>query len=53
MCGIAGIINKEGMDVSTKLVDMLKLIQHRGPDATGIAVYGAGESITMRVAITD
>lgn len=51
MCGIAGIIEKKGMDVSTKLLDMLTLIQHRGPDATGIAVYGCEQSVYLRVAI--
>lgn len=52
MCGIAGIINKEGLDISSKLVDMLMLIQHRGPDASGVALYGTDPSITLRVAIT-
>ncbi len=51
MCGIAGIIEKNGMDVSTKLLDMLTLIQHRGPDATGIAVYGSEQAVYLRVAI--
>ena len=53
MCGIAGIINRKGMDISSKLIDMLELIQHRGPDASGIAVYGEGEQISLRVSITD
>ncbi|HWQ71466.1 MAG TPA: glutamine amidotransferase [Desulfitobacteriaceae bacterium] len=52
MCGIAGIINKEGMDVSGKLIEMLSLIQHRGRDASGIAVYGKGDEIFLRVAIS-
>lgn len=49
MCGIAGIIDKNGMDISSTLIDMLSLIQHRGPDASGIAVYGMNEGISLRV----
>ncbi len=52
MCGIAGIINKEGMDVSGKLIEMLSLIQHRGRDGQRIAVYGKGDEIFLRVAIS-
>ena len=52
MCGIAGIIAKNGLDVSEKLIEMLKLIQHRGPDASGIAIYGKDQTVTIRVAIT-
>lgn len=52
MCGIAGIITKDGLDVSTKLIDMLELIQHRGPDASGIAVYGTDPAVFLRVAVT-
>lgn len=52
MCGIAGIINKNGMDVSAKLIDMLELIQHRGPDASGIAVYGSDPTVFLRVSVT-
>ncbi len=54
MCGIAGIINKQGMEISTKLLEMLSLIQHRGMDATGIAVYYQKDDslIDLRVAET-
>ncbi|MFL0197861.1 glutamine amidotransferase [Clostridium sp. WILCCON 0269] len=52
MCGIAGIVNKNGMEMSSKLLEMLALIQHRGPDASGIAVYGINSGITLRVAVT-
>lgn len=54
MCGIAGIINHKGMDVSGKLLEMLSLIQHRGPDASGIAVYGINEpQVCLRVSVTE
>ncbi len=52
MCGIAGIISKKGLDISGKLIDMLELIQHRGPDASGIAVYGQDQAVYLRVAIS-
>ena len=54
MCGIAGVINKSGMDVSTKVIEMLSLIQHRGPDASGIAIYGyESDCVCLRVSITN
>lgn len=49
MCGIAGIINRNGMEISVKLLEMLGLIQHRGPDASGIAVYGNSSEVSLRV----
>lgn len=52
MCGIAGIIDRKGTNVSDKLVEMLSLIQHRGPDAAGIAVYGKSNQISLRASIT-
>lgn len=52
MCGIAGIISRDGMDISGKLLEMLGLIQHRGPDASGIAVYGGADDICLRASIT-
>ncbi len=52
MCGIAGIMTREGMVVSDKLLDMLDLIQHRGPDAAGIAYFSKGASMDVRVSYT-
>ena len=46
MCGIAGIFFKDGQGnrpVGHALVDMLDGCQHRGPDSTGFALYGAGD----------
>lgn len=51
MCGIAGIIDKNAMDVSSKILEMLTLIQHRGSDASGIALFDAGHDVILRVAI--
>ncbi|GMQ96248.1 MAG: glutamine amidotransferase family protein [Gammaproteobacteria bacterium] len=44
MCGIAGIMYKtRGArgDTGKALIDMLDGCQHRGPDSTGFALYGA------------
>ncbi len=47
MCGIAGVISKQQMDISQSLLSMMALIQHRGPDAAGIAVYGYSGGATV------
>ncbi len=52
MCGIAGIMTSEGMGVPEKLLDMLDLIQHRGPDAAGIAFFDKSEKTNIRVSYT-
>jgi glutamate synthase domain-containing protein 1 len=52
MCGIAGILLKsDELDLSTgrALVDMLDGCQHRGPDSTGFALYGAEHSGELKV----
>ncbi len=42
MCGIAGILNFKGAEVSAEhLQQMIRMIRHRGPDASG--VYTAGQ----------
>jgi asparagine synthase (glutamine-hydrolysing) len=42
MCGIAGILNFKGAEVSAELLQqMVQMIRHRGPDAS--AVYTAGQ----------
>ena len=53
MCGIAGIINRNGMDISPKLFGMLSLIQHRGPDASGVAVYEKNAPLLLRTSVTN
>ena len=53
MCGIAGIIHKNKVDHSNDLKKILKQIQYRGPDETGIATF-QNLSIGMnRLAIID
>lgn len=48
MCGIAGIISRSKTDILPGLVSMLELIQHRGPDASGIGIYGGKEDTILR-----
>ena len=48
MCGIAGILYKhaqDGLETGKALIDMLDGCQHRGPDSTGFALYGAEHGI--------
>ena len=45
MCGIAGIIHKgKSTNVGGEMQKMLQSLKHRGPDSTGFALYGHGES---------
>ena len=46
MCGIAGIIHKNGkhFDLGEEMTDMLRSLKHRGPDSTGFALYGQGSN---------
>ena len=42
MCGIAGFLAKrEGVDVAGTTVAMLQALRGRGPDSTGVSLYGA------------
>jgi len=38
MCSIAGIISKKGKEVFSRIVEMLSMLKHRGPDYAGVAV---------------
>ena len=52
MCGIAGIMYKtRGTlgDTGKALIDMLDGCQHRGPDSTGFALYGAAAEDRLRL----
>jgi glutamate synthase domain-containing protein 1 len=52
MCGIAGILYKhaqDGLETGKALIDMLDGCQHRGPDSTGFALYGAEHADQLRL----
>ncbi len=56
MCGIAGIIYRDGSDheIGLDITRMLQSMKHRGPDSTGYALYGpAKELIVMRYKLAD
>nr|MBA3302831.1 glutamine amidotransferase [Acidimicrobiia bacterium] len=55
MCGIAGIIHRDGVaDIGVEMTRMLQSMKHRGPDSTGFALYGtATESVIMRFKLAD
>jgi len=38
MCSIAGIISKKGKNVSSRIVEMLAMLKHRGPHSAGVAI---------------
>jgi glucosamine--fructose-6-phosphate aminotransferase (isomerizing) len=46
MCGIVGYIGSR--DVSTTLIEGLRLLEYRGYDSAGIAVAATGGEISMR-----
>lgn len=47
MCGIFAVFNIKGdyTRVRKQIVNMLKRLQHRGPDATGIVHFESGENV--------
>ncbi|REJ65371.1 MAG: amidophosphoribosyltransferase [Planctomycetota bacterium] len=51
MCGIAGVIYKQPNRTGEALHKMLGGCQHRGPDSTGLALYGPdpGEALVLRI----
>lgn len=51
MCGVAGVLSKKPVDISSCLVNMLSLIQHRGPDAAGVAIYHDTANMVLRVTL--
>jgi methylamine---glutamate N-methyltransferase subunit A len=45
MCGIAGFLAKrDGVDVAATITAMLQSLRGRGPDSTGLSLYGAPHS---------
>ena len=52
MCGIAGIMYRgaeQSFDTGEALIQMLDGCQHRGPDSTGFALYGAVQSGQLKL----
>ena len=46
MCGIAGLIHRgKQADIGSELLLMLQALKHRGPDSTGLAVYGSTDEV--------
>jgi methylamine---glutamate N-methyltransferase subunit A len=57
MCGIAGIIYKNGNGahrLGRDITRMLQAMKHRGPDSTGYALYHQpGQELVMRIKLAD
>jgi glutamate synthase domain-containing protein 1 len=57
MCGIAGIIYRNGAQphlIGRDMTRMLQSMKHRGPDSTGYALYGpVGTQVVMRYKLAD
>ncbi len=56
MCGIAGIIHKQGAtaDIGAQMTAMLQSMKHRGPDSTGYALFGpSADQIVIRFTLND
>ena len=52
MCGIAGIISRGSKTLGADLVNMLQELEHRGKDATGVALYEERDDVALRVSMT-
>ena len=45
MCGIAGLIHRgKSTNIGREMQNMLQSLKHRGPDSTGYALYGDGNT---------
>jgi glutamate synthase domain-containing protein 1 len=56
MCGIAGLIHRDGATVVGKeMTAMLQSLRHRGPDSTGFAMYGTStpDEYVMRLKLAE
>ena len=56
MCGIAGLIHRGSTGaIGQEMTAMLQAMRHRGPDSTGVAVYGAAElgRVVMRFKLAE
>lgn len=52
MCGIAGIMAKQEIDIGKAMLSMLRQIKHRGSDATGAGMYFAVPQDMYRVRVS-
>ena len=52
MCGIAGIISRGSKTLGADLVNMLQELEHRGKDATGVALYEERDDVALRMSMT-
>ena len=54
MCGIAGIVMRDGSVPDTAILDAFELaLHHRGPDGSGRFLHGAVGLLQTRLAIID
>ena len=57
MCGIAGIIYKNGNGahrIGRDMTAMLQAMKHRGPDSTGVALYHSPtHELVLRIKLAD
>jgi methylamine---glutamate N-methyltransferase subunit A len=55
VCGIAGIIHRNGAGaIGVEVTQMLQSMKHRGPDSTGVALFGPpSEQIVIRFKLAD
>ncbi|MBZ5569956.1 MAG: asparagine synthase (glutamine-hydrolyzing) [Acidobacteriia bacterium] len=54
MCGIAGIVNTDGRPADARiLADMIAMLGHRGPDASGVFTDGEAGFSHARLSIID
>jgi methylamine---glutamate N-methyltransferase subunit A len=56
MCGIAGLIHRgERGEIGREMLSMLQSLKHRGPDSTGLALYGSPEGgrLVMRLKVAE
>ncbi len=51
MCGIAGIMSKQPVEMADSILKMLTLIEHRGPDAAGLAIFHETDNVVLRVTL--
>lgn len=51
MCGIIGIIKKDGSDVVPDIISSLKRLEYRGYDSSGVAILNEKQEIVIQKAV--